>query len=188
MFHVVFVRIRDRSKASFSHRCIIKRIWFIRVSLNAAKLQFHVFPTEGQVFSTPTLSVYLRLNQDGSLASIVGVFITGLNVHLPSDRELSWRPSDQCFRIELEGESALWAQLFSPISDSGMSGSSGSFAQVCPSAPSSGSTRKTSCNAQTLCQSLVYFSHMAVNTNCRFWSCSLVCWCAYLAAHYATHF
>lgn len=66
-----------KSKASFWHPCIIKHIWFIRVSLNPAKLQFPVFPTEGQVFSTPTLSVYLRLNQDGSLASILGVFYNG---------------------------------------------------------------------------------------------------------------
>lgn len=69
-------------------------------------------------------------------------------MHLPSDRELSWRPSDQCLRIELEGESALWAQLFSPISDSGMSGSPGSLAQVHPTAPSSA----------TVSQSIAYFS------------------------------
>lgn len=47
--------------------------------LNPAELQFHVFPTEGQVFSALvlSLSVYLRLNQDRSLASIV-VFLVFL--------------------------------------------------------------------------------------------------------------
>lgn len=57
-------------------------------------------------------------------------FLSGLNVHLYNDRELSWRPTDQCLRIELEGDSALWAQLFSSISESVMSGSPGSKAQV----------------------------------------------------------
>lgn len=57
-------------------------------------------------------------------------FLSGLNVHLHNDRELSWRPTEQCLRIELEGDSALWDQLFSSISESTMWGGPGSWAQV----------------------------------------------------------
>lgn len=72
-------------------------------------------------------SQLLPANQDGLLDFF---FSSGLNVHLHSDRELSWRPTDQCLRIELEGDSALWDQLFSSISECMTWGSPGSQAQV----------------------------------------------------------
>lgn len=49
---------------------------------------------------------------------------------LYNDREASRRLTEQCLRIELESGSALQAQLFSSISESVMSGSPGSRAQV----------------------------------------------------------
>lgn len=49
-------------------------------------------------------------------------FLSGLNVHLYNDGELSERPAEQCLRIELEGDSALWAQPFSSIREAEMRG------------------------------------------------------------------